>query len=108
CQHPHRCINQVLKLLNTLPEKWDPRSELPEDYQIKPVLTDTTDTGVTTDSWRMSEGHHCNRWVLQERWGIRDLCCSILGASRSLKRATGTASKDRDDLRIIWNKRNNS
>ncbi|KAJ3851382.1 hypothetical protein EV368DRAFT_17452, partial [Lentinula lateritia] len=47
CQHPHGCMNQALKLLNTLPEKWDPRSELPEDYQIKPVLTDTTDSGVT-------------------------------------------------------------
>ncbi|KAJ3871288.1 hypothetical protein F5051DRAFT_314280, partial [Lentinula edodes] len=34
------CMNQAHKLLNTLPEKWDPRSELPEDYQNEPTLTD--------------------------------------------------------------------
>ncbi|KAJ3848777.1 hypothetical protein EV368DRAFT_21552, partial [Lentinula lateritia] len=31
CDHPHGCINQTKKLLDTLPKKWDPRSELPED-----------------------------------------------------------------------------
>ncbi|KAJ3858246.1 hypothetical protein EV359DRAFT_15051, partial [Lentinula novae-zelandiae] len=57
CNHPHGCINQALKLLNTLPEKWDPRSELPEDYQKQPEHTQTTeedkrlpfDTRVTTE-----------------------------------------------------------
>ncbi|KAJ3721117.1 hypothetical protein C8R42DRAFT_561189, partial [Lentinula raphanica] len=33
CEHPHGCISQARKLLDTLPPKWDPRSELPEDYQ---------------------------------------------------------------------------
>ncbi|KAJ3768283.1 hypothetical protein FB446DRAFT_627885, partial [Lentinula raphanica] len=33
CNHPHGCMNQARKLLDTLPPKWDPRSELPEDYQ---------------------------------------------------------------------------
>ncbi|KAJ3991448.1 hypothetical protein F5050DRAFT_1546944, partial [Lentinula boryana] len=33
CNHPNGCMNQARKLLDTLPPKWDPRSELPEDYQ---------------------------------------------------------------------------
>ncbi|KAJ4478484.1 hypothetical protein J3R30DRAFT_3256331, partial [Lentinula aciculospora] len=33
CEHPHGCANQAKKLLDTLPPKWDPRSELPEDYR---------------------------------------------------------------------------
>ncbi|KAJ3852475.1 hypothetical protein EV368DRAFT_74017 [Lentinula lateritia] len=40
CDHPHGCINQTKKLLDTLPEKWDPRSELPEDYQYENKLTE--------------------------------------------------------------------
>ncbi|KAJ4484643.1 hypothetical protein C8R41DRAFT_706832, partial [Lentinula lateritia] len=45
CQHPHGCMNQALKLLNSLPKKWDPRSELPEDYQNKPIPTSTLPSG---------------------------------------------------------------
>ncbi|THU83858.1 hypothetical protein K435DRAFT_733727, partial [Dendrothele bispora CBS 962.96] len=40
CEHPHSCMKQALKLINTLPPKWDPRSILPEDYQKKPQRTD--------------------------------------------------------------------
>ncbi|KAE9383052.1 hypothetical protein BT96DRAFT_961109 [Gymnopus androsaceus JB14] len=36
CEHPHGCARQASKLLDTLPPKWDPRSELPEDYQKEP------------------------------------------------------------------------
>ncbi|THU95796.1 hypothetical protein K435DRAFT_665580, partial [Dendrothele bispora CBS 962.96] len=36
CAHPHGCMTQATKLLDTLPQKWDPRSELPQDYQSKP------------------------------------------------------------------------
>ncbi|KAJ3999731.1 hypothetical protein F5050DRAFT_1564441, partial [Lentinula boryana] len=35
CEHPHGCMNQAKKILDTLPPKWDPRSELPEDYQAE-------------------------------------------------------------------------
>ncbi|KAJ3924532.1 MAG: hypothetical protein NXY57DRAFT_969681 [Lentinula lateritia] len=38
-------MNQALKLLNSLPKKWDPRSELPEDYQNKPIPTSTLPSG---------------------------------------------------------------
>ncbi|KAE9409448.1 hypothetical protein BT96DRAFT_771415, partial [Gymnopus androsaceus JB14] len=38
CEHPHGCAQQATKLLNTLPPKWDPRSELPEDYQEPPKI----------------------------------------------------------------------
>ncbi|KAJ3735974.1 hypothetical protein DFJ43DRAFT_985430, partial [Lentinula guzmanii] len=37
CKHPNGCINQARKLLDMLPPKWDPRSELPEDYEQKPT-----------------------------------------------------------------------
>ncbi|THU82375.1 hypothetical protein K435DRAFT_584528, partial [Dendrothele bispora CBS 962.96] len=36
CAHPHGCMTQATKLLDMLPQKWDPRSEFPEDYQNKP------------------------------------------------------------------------
>ncbi|KAJ3797676.1 hypothetical protein GGU11DRAFT_656639, partial [Lentinula aff. detonsa] len=39
CKHPHGCTRQAAKLLDTLPPKWDPRSVLPEDYQLKPKNT---------------------------------------------------------------------
>ncbi|KAF5367986.1 hypothetical protein D9758_004429 [Tetrapyrgos nigripes] len=46
-------MKQALKLLNTLPPKWDPQSELPEDYQTEPEVTEldwtTFDNHVTTD-----------------------------------------------------------
>ncbi|THU86900.1 hypothetical protein K435DRAFT_682697, partial [Dendrothele bispora CBS 962.96] len=36
CDNPHKCILRAQQLLDTLPPKWDPRSELPEDYIRKP------------------------------------------------------------------------
>ncbi|KNZ82218.1 hypothetical protein J132_04178 [Termitomyces sp. J132] len=31
CLHPHLCVNRVNNMLNTLPSKWDPRAEQPDD-----------------------------------------------------------------------------
>ncbi|KAF5352050.1 hypothetical protein D9758_009406 [Tetrapyrgos nigripes] len=36
CTHPHQCMLRAEELLNTLPQKWDPRREQPEDYEIGP------------------------------------------------------------------------
>ncbi|THU99045.1 hypothetical protein K435DRAFT_941360 [Dendrothele bispora CBS 962.96] len=33
CHNPNRCMNRAKDLLNTLPSKWDPRQQLPEDYE---------------------------------------------------------------------------
>ncbi|THU93283.1 hypothetical protein K435DRAFT_613767, partial [Dendrothele bispora CBS 962.96] len=53
CEHPQGCMKQALKLINTLPPKWDPRSVLPEDYQRKPRETEPDwiifDNRVTTN-----------------------------------------------------------
>lgn len=56
CKHPHGCARQAEKLLDTLPPKWDPRSELPEDYQQAPKTNEDMardviifDNCVTTD-----------------------------------------------------------
>ncbi|KAE9385266.1 hypothetical protein BT96DRAFT_755928, partial [Gymnopus androsaceus JB14] len=48
CDHPHGCARQATKLLDTLPPKWDPRSELPEDYQEAPGVKALFDNRVTT------------------------------------------------------------
>ncbi|KAF9073029.1 hypothetical protein BDP27DRAFT_1487656, partial [Rhodocollybia butyracea] len=40
CENPHSCMLWAEKLLAPLPEKWDPQSELPEDYQLKPKQDD--------------------------------------------------------------------
>ncbi|KAJ3978667.1 hypothetical protein F5890DRAFT_1393221, partial [Lentinula detonsa] len=66
CEHPHGCANQAKKLLDTLPPKWDPRSELPEDYQgeyktsreenrnnIKPFDKRITTAGSISDIFRI-------------------------------------------------------
>ncbi|THV01200.1 hypothetical protein K435DRAFT_632724, partial [Dendrothele bispora CBS 962.96] len=31
CTHPHSCMKQAAKLLDTLPQKWDPRADFPEE-----------------------------------------------------------------------------
>ncbi|KAL0562834.1 hypothetical protein V5O48_019244, partial [Marasmius crinis-equi] len=36
CDHPHSCALKANLLLDCLPEKWDPRSNLPEDYPETP------------------------------------------------------------------------
>ncbi|THU86863.1 hypothetical protein K435DRAFT_682856 [Dendrothele bispora CBS 962.96] len=33
CEHPHTCMLLAQELLDTLPEKWDPRAEQPEDQE---------------------------------------------------------------------------
>ncbi|THU76589.1 hypothetical protein K435DRAFT_704520, partial [Dendrothele bispora CBS 962.96] len=33
CEHPHTCMLRAWELLDTLPEKWDPRAEQPEDHE---------------------------------------------------------------------------
>ncbi|KAI0632940.1 hypothetical protein C8Q77DRAFT_1059353, partial [Trametes polyzona] len=33
CANPHRCYARAKQLLDTLPPKWDPRGEHPEDYE---------------------------------------------------------------------------
>lgn len=33
CEHPHRCAECAEEFLSTLPPKWDPRGEHPEDYE---------------------------------------------------------------------------
>ncbi|THU83636.1 hypothetical protein K435DRAFT_601877, partial [Dendrothele bispora CBS 962.96] len=33
CEHPHSCMLRAQELLDTLPEKWDPRAEQPEDHE---------------------------------------------------------------------------
>ncbi|THU77988.1 hypothetical protein K435DRAFT_597321, partial [Dendrothele bispora CBS 962.96] len=33
CEHPHTCMLRAQELLDTLPEKWDPRAEQPEDHE---------------------------------------------------------------------------
>ncbi|KAF5343921.1 hypothetical protein D9758_012103 [Tetrapyrgos nigripes] len=36
CTHPHQCMLRAEELLDTLPQKWDPRAEQPEDYEKEP------------------------------------------------------------------------
>ncbi|KAK1216633.1 hypothetical protein PQX77_020753 [Marasmius sp. AFHP31] len=36
CTHPYKCIDRARDLLDTLPDKWDPRSTLPEDFEREP------------------------------------------------------------------------
>ncbi|KAE9404984.1 hypothetical protein BT96DRAFT_774193, partial [Gymnopus androsaceus JB14] len=49
CEHPHACARQAVKLLDTLPPKWDPRNELPEDYYNTTENIMPFDNRVTTD-----------------------------------------------------------
>ncbi|KAJ7813912.1 hypothetical protein B0H13DRAFT_1665070, partial [Mycena leptocephala] len=36
CTTPHSCYSKAKELLDTLPPKWDPRIEQPEDYELPP------------------------------------------------------------------------
>lgn len=72
CQTPHSCILKAKQLLNTLPVKWVPRKEQPEDYE-KEVAEGEDDEGWITfnpnvtvhgtlaDIFRIfTEGNICN------------------------------------------------
>ncbi|KAI1784286.1 hypothetical protein LXA43DRAFT_859379, partial [Ganoderma leucocontextum] len=56
CAHPDDCFRRAGKFLDTLPPRWDPRGEHPEDYEsdiMKALIEETTDEepfdrGVTT------------------------------------------------------------
>ncbi|KAF5336214.1 hypothetical protein D9758_017782 [Tetrapyrgos nigripes] len=72
CLHPHACMKRVKELLDTLPEKWDPRKEQPEDYEPRnPLASDdkditifdtrvTTNGSITDTFWVFTEGITCN------------------------------------------------
>ncbi|THU81372.1 hypothetical protein K435DRAFT_844759 [Dendrothele bispora CBS 962.96] len=62
CTHPHSCMKQAAKLLDTLPQKWDPRADFPEEYQKeirnhdpnwKPFDNRITTTGELKDVFRI-------------------------------------------------------
>ncbi|KAJ7161823.1 hypothetical protein C8R43DRAFT_867293, partial [Mycena crocata] len=69
CLTPHSCSVKAQELLDTLPPKWDPRAEMPEDYELPPDIDDewtTFDRRITTfgsikDVFRVfTEGEICN------------------------------------------------
>ncbi|KAE9383915.1 hypothetical protein BT96DRAFT_843115, partial [Gymnopus androsaceus JB14] len=52
CENPRDCARQAVKLLDTLPPKWDPRCELPEDYQGPPgVNSNRAENIIPFDNW---------------------------------------------------------
>ncbi|KAI0822589.1 hypothetical protein BC628DRAFT_1287317, partial [Trametes gibbosa] len=46
CANPHRCFDKAKAFLDTLPSKWDPRCEHPEDYEEK-QMNELLTVGVT-------------------------------------------------------------
>ncbi|KAJ3737947.1 hypothetical protein EV360DRAFT_58583, partial [Lentinula raphanica] len=74
CNAPNRCMNRAKQLLDTLPEKWNPCSVLPEDFEPQVVEVPrrregTFDPRITTrgslsDAFRIfMEGRKCNTTV---------------------------------------------
>ncbi|KAJ3931508.1 MAG: hypothetical protein NXY57DRAFT_1079391 [Lentinula lateritia] len=62
---------------------------------------------ITPYDLRASQGN-CKTWVrigLRVDFGIRSLCCSMLGAGWSLKGAMETATEDRNDLVMVGTER---
>ncbi|THU75953.1 hypothetical protein K435DRAFT_595190, partial [Dendrothele bispora CBS 962.96] len=57
CDNPHKCILRARQLLDTLPPKWDPRSELPEDYIRKPAPEDFNDQWIPFNNQVTTEGN---------------------------------------------------
>lgn len=79
CEHPHKCAERAVAFLATLPAKWDPRGEHPEDFedawhehtiQAGEVLGDDlvpfdkrlTEKGNLGETFRIfTDGEVCNR-----------------------------------------------
>ncbi|KAK7037502.1 hypothetical protein VNI00_010994 [Paramarasmius palmivorus] len=39
CEHPNSCMKKASEMLNTLPPKWDPRNDQPNDYEYDKANT---------------------------------------------------------------------
>ncbi|KAJ7269120.1 hypothetical protein C8J57DRAFT_976937, partial [Mycena rebaudengoi] len=70
CMTPHSCFSKAKELLDTLPPKWDPRMQQPEDYEAPPEDDENgwttfdrriTTTGSIKEAFRIfTEGEVCN------------------------------------------------
>ncbi|KAJ3748253.1 hypothetical protein EV360DRAFT_56961, partial [Lentinula raphanica] len=49
CEAPYRCFSKANQLLRTLPEKWNPTSDLPEDHEPNELCPPETEGGITFD-----------------------------------------------------------
>ncbi|KAJ3884468.1 hypothetical protein GG344DRAFT_60480 [Lentinula edodes] len=53
CEHPNKCYEKALELIKSLPEKWNPIAERPEDYEPKEIRPPTLEGSVNFD-WRVT------------------------------------------------------
>ncbi|KAJ3832003.1 hypothetical protein F5878DRAFT_548785, partial [Lentinula raphanica] len=49
CEAPYRCFSKANELLRTLPEKWNPTSDLPEDHEPHELQPPEIEGGITFD-----------------------------------------------------------
>ncbi|KAK0219230.1 hypothetical protein IW262DRAFT_1248647, partial [Armillaria fumosa] len=69
CTNPNECLLRAKELMDTLPQKWDPRFMLPEDYEDSPTPVDegiefdrrVTTYGMIANTFHIfTEGKVCN------------------------------------------------